>query len=336
MTDSMPPVPGTISEPPATTSSSSLRWLCSQIGILCFTMLMLVAWLPSFISWLFVQFGFPFGSFANSISGYPPYLYYGLTYFIYLFCFLVPLFLFLKVKGLRFGEAVEVRSVPASVFFPCVILAVAICLCSTLAVDLSSSILEWLGVSIGSGSGTLHSDPVLVLLSIVAISVIAPIVEEFFFRGVILSQLKRYGNGFAVVVSALLFSAYHMSLPKLVFTFCMGIALGYIMVHTRNIVLPILVHSLNNLFSQFRQYIAGFLGETASDLFRYGAIVLFIILGVISLLWLLRKRPDMFVRRIPQVVLSLETRTHALLLNPGILLFFAGAAFNTVYRLWYH
>ena len=53
----------------------ALRKVCSRIGWMCLSTNLLVAWLATGITLLFLWAGYPFGSYPGSIAGYHPYLY---------------------------------------------------------------------------------------------------------------------------------------------------------------------------------------------------------------------------------------------------------------------
>lgn len=79
------------------------------------------------------------------------------------------------------------------------------------------------------------------------VSVIAPIVEELIFRGMIFNGFRRNYNGFiAVFVSALLFSLFHLNPWQMPATFVLGLLLGWLMLRTNNILVAIIGHSINN------------------------------------------------------------------------------------------
>ena len=80
------------------------------------------------------------------------------------------------------------------------------------------------------------------------VAVFAPIVEESLFRGIIMHGLMRnYKKWYAVFLSALLFSLFHLNPWQMSYTFFLGLLLGWLMVRTRSLPLTILVHSINNL-----------------------------------------------------------------------------------------
>lgn len=79
------------------------------------------------------------------------------------------------------------------------------------------------------------------------VSVVAPIVEELIFRGLIFNGFRRNYNGFvAVIMSALLFSLFHLNPWQMPATFVLGLLLGWLMLRTNNILVAILGHSINN------------------------------------------------------------------------------------------
>lgn len=83
--------------------------------------------------------------------------------------------------------------------------------------------------------------------AILKVVIMAPVIEEMIFRGVIMHGLMRnYSKFTAVFVSALLFALFHLNPWQFPATFVLGIVLGILMLRTRNIYLCILGHAVNN------------------------------------------------------------------------------------------
>lgn len=93
-------------------------------------------------------------------------------------------------------------------------------------------------------------------LSILTVALIAPVLEEVIFRGVILKGLlNRYSPLKAIVVSSLLFGLVHLNPWQFVSAFGIGIIGGWIFWKTNNLILPIIIHISNNLlFALFGMY----------------------------------------------------------------------------------
>ena len=79
--------------------------------------------------------------------------------------------------------------------------------------------------------------------------IIAPIMEELHFRGLILQTLKRYGNVFAILVTSLLFALLHGNLPQSVPVFALSMMICYVVLKSGSILPGIAIHFLNNAFA---------------------------------------------------------------------------------------
>jgi tetratricopeptide (TPR) repeat protein len=90
----------------------------------------------------------------------------------------------------------------------------------------------------------LNTNPLAAFLSIV---VVAPIVEEILFRGLIYGSLeKRLRVSGALVISSLLFALVHLQVVYFIPIFCLGMVLGWARGKANSLGLPIVLHILNN------------------------------------------------------------------------------------------
>lgn len=86
-----------------------------------------------------------------------------------------------------------------------------------------------------------------ILSSIFLPVVIAPIVEEYIFRGFLFKKLyEKNGLMVSAIISSSVFSILHLNLG-FVGHFVFGIFLCFIFLQTRNLWVPIILHSLHNL-----------------------------------------------------------------------------------------
>jgi membrane protease YdiL (CAAX protease family) len=91
------------------------------------------------------------------------------------------------------------------------------------------------------------SDPFALACFAVTAIVLAPLFEETLFRGVLLPALgRRLGAGAAVVLSAALFAAAHLSLTELVPLFLLGCGLGLLRLRSGRLAASVLMHALWN------------------------------------------------------------------------------------------
>ncbi|MCF2970560.1 CPBP family intramembrane metalloprotease [Synechococcus sp. Nb3U1] len=96
------------------------------------------------------------------------------------------------------------------------------------------------------------------LVFFAVVSLCAPIFEEVLFRGFWLPALSRYLPMWgAVLVSAFTFALAHLNLSDLLPLTMLGIVLGVIYSHSRNLLAPILLHSLWNTGSLITLLVLG-------------------------------------------------------------------------------
>ena len=82
---------------------------------------------------------------------------------------------------------------------------------------------------------------------ILRVVVLAPIVEELIFRGVIFSGFQRiYPSFWAIFFSALLFALFHLNPWQLLPTFFLGLLLGYVRLRSGSLLAAIFTHALHN------------------------------------------------------------------------------------------
>lgn len=88
-------------------------------------------------------------------------------------------------------------------------------------------------------------------------AVLAPIVEEIFFRGFVFQGFRqRYGWISAMLLSSAVFALAHLDLVALLPTFILGCVLAYLF-HRSNSVWPgVIIHFLVNAFSLCAAYVA--------------------------------------------------------------------------------
>lgn len=93
------------------------------------------------------------------------------------------------------------------------------------------------------------------LPSYLTIGIMAPLLEEFIFRGIVLKRfLQRYDPWKAIVLSSVLFGLAHLNPWQFIAAFLMGMAIGWIYYKTQSVWPGIFVHFVNNTFSFYVAY----------------------------------------------------------------------------------
>jgi membrane protease YdiL (CAAX protease family) len=194
---------------------------------------------------------------------------------------------------LRFGRANV---------FGCLLVILAglgVCLAANLPAAVVREVLEGLGAKepdsvLGQGGGWLSF-----IAELLGVAVMVPMLEEFAFRGVILSGLRRYGTGFAIAASSVIFGMAHMSLSSVVFATIAGVAMGLAYVLTGNLWTSVCIHALNNGIAVIESYSDLILGEGRQELLAGITMLVVCAVGVIALVMLLILRKTLFPKREP-------------------------------------
>lgn len=97
--------------------------------------------------------------------------------------------------------------------------------------------------------------PAMVLYTVL----VAPVVEELIYRGMVLRFLDKFDKGVAIVGSGVLFGFMHANFCQIFMAIGIGIFLGYI-TEEYSIKLAIILHMMNNAFS----FLVGKLAENLS------------------------------------------------------------------------
>ena len=76
--------------------------------------------------------------------------------------------------------------------------------------------------------------------------VIAPVCEEYLFRGLLLNRLRPYGEQFAVWASALCFGLFHGNLSQFFYACAIGVLFAGVVLKTGRLRQAMLLHALIN------------------------------------------------------------------------------------------
>lgn len=126
--------------------------------------------------------------------------------------------------------------------------------------------------------------PVWATVALILVTgVVGPLMEEVLFRGLMLSVLKPYGKGFAVLATALIFGLAHGSAMQLGQTFLVGVVLACVTLETGSIKTAFLLHAAFNSTSVVLVLVQN-LSETAGSIlglaltFGLGGVGVFLVL----------------------------------------------------------
>ncbi len=148
---------------------------------------------------------------------------------------------------------------------PLVLTGLGFCYVANMVASLLQTNLSFLGEFKGGDIDT-PNGPLGFAFSVLSVAVFPAFLEEFFFRGVLLGTLSKFGKPFAIFTSSLLFGLIHGNLVQIPFAFLVGIILAFAVLESGSIWTGILIHFLNNFISICFKYLSGMFGEDSVNI----------------------------------------------------------------------
>ncbi len=148
--------------------------------------------------------------------------------------------LYAKRKRNRGIFAVDFSVTHKKVVLPMVIVSMLLTVCLLPLVTRLPAFPSW-------SSQILQPPTDTMIFAVLTAVVLAPILEELIFRGIILDGLlETYSPNIAIFVTSLLFGIYHLNLIQFIYGFIIGIFLGWVYYHSKSLSLPMLIHAVVN------------------------------------------------------------------------------------------
>lgn len=209
-------------------------------------------------------------------------------------CLFVPFFLFVLLCRVPLRIAFPLRAFSATLCVPCVFVALAVSVIGVTSSNLISAMLSILNLQPHTDL-YMPDNAAAMLLFAVQLCIVTPLLEEFVFRGMIFQSMRRFGDSFALVLSAILFAMFHGNLVQAPNAFLMGLVIGYFVLYSGSLWVGVIIHAVNNTLSLMLDLISTLLPEEYQALFLLSVFALYLIAGIAGLLVLVRKYPNMFM-----------------------------------------
>ena len=132
------------------------------------------------------------------------------------------------------------------------------------------------GVSLKSNTIAFPKTPGAAAVYLLLFCAAAPVLEECLFRGLIFQSLRRYGERFAILFSALLFALAHANLSQFPLAFLLGLMLSGAVIVFDSIFASMLLHAAVNGLSALVLFLEQSGGIAAGQ-------TLFVLAGALSL-----------------------------------------------------
>jgi membrane protease YdiL (CAAX protease family) len=177
-----------------------------------------------------------------------------------------------------------------------IFLSVLGCLASMYVTGYIQMFFEGFGFSFSSGDEPQVNSVVDIIALFIGTAIIPPLVEEFAMRSVVMQPLRKYGNLFAIICSALVFGIFHGTPSQIPFAILCGLFLGYAVIATDSIWTGVIIHAIVNGLSCCYYAILYFTDEETADT-AHGFVCLALAgLGFVALLIYISKYKTEFNR----------------------------------------
>ena len=246
--------------------------------------------LSTFLSFVLSMVLSTFAPYMLMTTGLPPYLYYIINMFGSAFTIGLPFFVYLAFRKEGVNEYLRFKKNPKFDSLLLVFAAAGLCMLANYPSMLIMELVEGAGLDGGAQESLAGTNAFESVLYFLTIAVFPPLFEEFAFRGVMLSTLRKHGDGFALVVSSVAFALMHASISAMPFALICGFAMGYVYLRTENLWLCVFIHFINNANATIPGILILYLPEDLTNLISNIIFYALILLGIIAFVVLLVRK----------------------------------------------
>lgn len=216
----------------------------------------------------------------------------GLTYSLSM---LIPFFIYIAFVRIPLRTAAPMRKPNLSIALPGVAVAMGVSVVGIVASNLISILFSYFGIiPIAPQSTPDMTDGLAMLLYAVNGMVLPAFIEELIFRGAIMQSLRRFGDGFALMASSILFAVIHGNFVQAPYAFLMGLVIGYFVLRTGSLWAGIFIHLFNNGVSILFTFLDPYLSDRMYILVMFTLYAAYILGAVVASLYLVRQDSEMF------------------------------------------
>ena len=258
---------------------------------------------------------------------------YDVVYEVYtMVCYLLPMVLAIipiaVLTKIPARVAIPMRRVPARVTIPSVMFTLGCSVIGVLITSILMTVFQSAGLGYNVEMPPVPQTNVGIVMYLITISVLPAIFEELLFRGYMLQSLRRFGDWFAVIISATVFALFHGNFAQLPNAFIIGLALGFIAVRTGSLIPGMILHFINNFVaSALDIFVLSDVNEITEAIISLAYIGVYFLFGIIGFVTLVSTQPGFFSLRKSDSPLTKGELAKTFLLQPvaltGMLLMFA-------------
>lgn len=208
--------------------------------------------------------------------------------------FTLPFVICFKIGGERISDLISFSKPEKSTALPFFLFGIAFCSFANIAVSYAGSIFERFGIDYDVDFGDNPKGIFGFFLVLISTVIVPALVEEFACRGLILGLLRKFGDGFAIITSAILFGLMHGNFEQMPFAFLVGLVLGFITVKSGSVLIAVAVHAFNNFISVVFNFLLTGLTTAQQNLLYTVFLTLCLLGGMVALLLKIGNSAEIF------------------------------------------
>ena len=203
--------------------------------------------------------------------------------FLSVIVFTLPFGIVYKLFGYRISDLIEFSKPKKNTILPMFLFGVAFCAFANIATSMAGSFFKNFGVDYEVARPENPEGVFGFILSMLATVAVPSLVEEFACRGIVLGSLRKFGDGFAIIISAILFGLMHGNFEQIPFAFLVGLALGFVTIQSGSIWIAVAIHAFNNSVSVVFDYFFRGISVSAQNIIYTVFLCVSLLLGLVAL-----------------------------------------------------
>lgn len=200
-----------------------------------------------------------------------------------LFSFTVPFIVCYKIAGYRIGDLVSFEKSEKIKTLPLFFLGVGFCAFANIGSGVIGSVFSSMGFEYNMPETPKPQGIFGFLLSVIATAIVPALAEEFAMRGIVMGSLRKFGDGFALVASAVCFGVMHGNFVQIPFACMVGLFLGFTVIKTNSLKTAIAIHFANNFVAVLMDYFPKSITTEAQNVIYMVYLSLALICGIVAL-----------------------------------------------------
>ncbi len=214
-------------------------------------------------------------------------IYYLSSILAYILTFSIAYGAYMLLLRMPWKAAVPFRPVAAGKVLLCIPVTFSISIIGSIFTSILSILFTLIGYQPVSSDVSVPMTVPGTILYFIMLAVLPPIFEEIAFRGILMQSLRRFGDGFALLVSSILFGLFHLNMIQAPYAFLLGLWLGYLVLRTGSLRISMVLHACINFSAGVMSILTATFSEQALIVISLVYLIFWIFTGVGSLLFLI-------------------------------------------------